>query len=136
MPRSPRAALRRNFKYWRGTGSSSPHFVRMIRAAAGSTDAIFSSIKSATGSPGTICMSANVTRVTPMKTGTASSSRRAMKPQTPLGIDAVSHMSSTRLDPDLPHLDPIHLQWIPYDPVHVGLVHERSLVVVPEEPRR
>src|SRR5947209_6444908 len=89
----------------------------MMRAASGSTDATFSSISSAT-----------VTRVTPTKTGTASRSRRAMNPSMPIN-------SAPRLDPDLVHLKPVQLQRIPHDPVHVGLVHQRSLVVVPEEPR-
>src|SRR5207249_10623369 len=100
----------------------------MMRAASGSTDATFSSISSATGSPGTICISTNVTRVTPTKTGTASRSRRAMNPSMPI-------TSTPRLDPDLVHLNPVQLQRIPHDPVHVGLVHQRGLVVVPEEPR-
>src|SRR2546422_11629328 len=124
----------------------------MILAAAGSTDATFSSIKSATGSPGTICISTNVTRVTPTKTGSASSNRRAMKDAIPLGIVLNRHKpeiiarsgaripapvsSSPRLDPDLVHLNPIQLQRVPDNPVYVGLVHQRGLVIVPKEPRR
>src|SRR2546427_182642 len=110
----------------------------MIRAAAGSTDATFSSIKSATGSPGTICISTNVTRVTPTKTGSASSNRRAMNLKMPLAIEAYGHdiRSSPRLDPDLVHLNPIQLQRVPDNPVHVRLVHQRGLVIVPKEPRR
>src|SRR2546428_1454683 len=138
MPRSPRTALLRNLRYWTGTGSSSPHFARMIRAAAGSTDATFSSIKSATGSPGTICISTNVTRVTPTKTGSASSNRRAMNLKMPLAIEAYGHdiRSSPRLDPDLVHLNPIQLQRVPANPVHVRLVPQRGFVIVPKEPRR
>src|SRR5437870_7033082 len=108
----------------------------MMRAASGSTDATFSSISSATGSPGTICISTNVTRVTPTKTGTASSSRRAMNPSMLLAIRCPKPITSApRLDPDLVHLNPVQLQRIPHDPAHVGLVHQRGLVVVPEEPR-
>src|SRR5437879_13017956 len=99
-----------------------------------------------------ICTSTNVTRGTPTKTGSASSSRRAMKDAIPLGIVRNRHKpqiiarsgaripapvsSSPRLDPDLVHVNPIQLHRVPDKPVHVRLVHQRGLVVVPKEPRR
>src|SRR5947208_14298974 len=100
----------------------------MMRAASGSTDATFSSISSATGSPGTICISTNVTRVTPTKTGTASRIRRAMNPSMPIN-------SAPRLDPDLVQLKPGQLQRLFHEPMQVALLHQRSPVVVTEEPR-